>query len=55
MFENILNGQKVRIDMHLSKLLIQGDKKNYFATKNGQVVSLGEVDGFIFIPRKVLL
>ncbi len=55
MLEKISNGEKIRIDILLNKSLIQNDKKNFFATNKGKVISLGVVEGSFFKPRKVLL
>ena len=55
MLEDISHGKKIRIDIFLTQPLIQSNYKNYFATKKGKVISLGEIDGSFFKPRKVLL
>ena len=55
MIINISNGKKIRTDILLNKPLIQDDKKNYFVTNREKVVALGIIDGFFFIPRKVLI
>ena len=55
MLEKISNGEKIRIDILLNKSLIQNDKKNFFVTNKGKVISLGIVEGSFFKPRKVLL
>ena len=55
MLENISHGEKIKIDIFLTKSLIQNDKKSYFATSKGKIISLGEIDGNFFQPRKVLL
>ena len=55
MFEGISHGKKVKIDILLNKSLIHTDKKKYFATSKGKVISLGEIEGIFFKPRKVLL
>ena len=55
MLENISHGKKIRIDTLLTKTLINSDRKNYFVTNKGKVISLGEIDGVFFKPKKVLL
>jgi len=55
MLEKISNGEKIRIDILLNKPLIQNDKKNFFVTNKGKVISLGIVEGSFFKPKKVLL
>ena len=55
MLESISHGNKVKIDILLARSLVQSNNKNYFATKNGKVISVGEIDGSFFKPRKVLL
>ena len=55
MLDNISHGKKIRIDILLNKFLIPSIKKNYFATHKGKIISLGEIDGVFFKPKKVLL
>ena len=55
MLEGISCGKKVRVNTFLTQPLVLSNKKNYFATNKGKIISLGEMDGFFFKPRKVLL
>ena len=55
MLDNISHGKKIRIDILLNESLIPSIKKNYFATHKGKIISLGEIDGVFFKPKKVLL
>lgn len=55
MLEDISHGRKVRVDNLVTKPLIQHNKRHYFATNKGNVISLGEVNGVFFEPKKVLL
>ena len=55
MLENISQGKKIRVDNFLTKPIVLCNSKNYFATNNGKVISLGEIEGLFFKPKKVLL
>ena len=44
-----------KVDNLVTKPLIQHNKRHYFATNKGNVISLGEVNGVFFEPKKVLL
>ena len=55
MLENISQGKKIRVDNFLTKPIVLCNRKNYFATNNGKVISLGEIEGLFFKPKKVLL
>ena len=55
MLENISQGKKIKVDSFLTKPIVLCNRKNYFATNNGKVISLGEIEGLFFKPKKVLL
>lgn len=55
MLENISNGRKIRVNTLLTKPLMLSNDNNYFATNKGKVISLGEMDGIFFKPKKVLV
>ena len=54
MLEDISCGKKVKVDISLTQALIK-NSNNYFATNKGKVISLGEMEGSFFKPKKVLL
>ena len=55
MLENISQGKKIKVDSFLTKPIVLCNRKNYFATNNCKVISLGEIEGLFFKPKKVLL
>lgn len=52
---NISHGRKIRVNNFLTKSFIPSNKKNYFVTNKGKIISWGKVDGIFFQPKKVLL
>jgi hypothetical protein len=55
MLEKISHGNKIRIDNFLTKSQIHSDKKNFFITTKGKVISFGGIDGSFIKPKKNLL
>ena len=55
MLENISQGKKIKVDSFLTRPIVLSNQQNYFATKNGKIISLGTIDGLFFKPKKVLL
>jgi len=56
MFKDISHGKIVKVGFqNLAKTMGRSDNKIYLATKNNTVVSLGEIYGIFFKPRKVLI
>jgi tRNA U55 pseudouridine synthase TruB len=55
MLENISHGKKIIVNNFFRESLILSNKKKCFVTNKGKVISLGEIDGVFFKPKKVLL
>ncbi len=55
--ENLSFGRSIKIDEKkiLNSSSINLDKKNIFLSKKGDIVSIGKLDGNLFIPNKILI
>ena len=55
--ENLSFGRSIKIDERkiINPLSINLDKKNIFLFKKGDIVSIGKLDGNLFIPNKILI
>ena len=55
--ENLSFGRSIKIDERkiINPSSINLDKKNIFLSKKGDIVSIGKLDGNLFIPNKILI